>query len=167
MYGVWLGFRDGRESGLDQQADRRGFLSTVIKVSAAVIGAVVVIPSVGLLLQPIIQGSKKKRAKILFKTPEDGRSAGFVLARIEGAEETDPGVFVKQQDGKVTCLSAVCTHAGCAVQWQSDANQFYCPCHQGRFDARGTNISGPPPRPLDSMVAILENGEVIVEVEEV
>ena len=151
---------------MSEQADRRGFLGTVIKASEAIIGAAVLIPSVGLLLQPIIQGGKKKRSKILFKSPEDAKSTSFVLARLEGSEETAPGVFVKQEGGKVTCFSAVCTHAGCAVQWQRENNQFVCPCHQGKFDATGKNVFGPPPRPLDPMQAVLENGEIVVEVEE-
>ena len=30
-------------------------------------------------------------------------------------------------------------------------NDFFCACHEGYYDEFGTNISGPPPRPLDAL----------------
>ncbi len=41
-------------------------------------------------------------------------------------------------------LSSVCPHLGCQVHWQSHKKEFYCPCHQGRFNADGVGIAGPP-----------------------
>jgi hypothetical protein len=46
-------------------------------------------------------------------------------------------------------LDGTCTHEGCFVSWMANDNRFGCDCHAARFAADGTNISGPPPRPLD------------------
>lgn len=60
-------------------------------------------------------------------------------------------LFVTQKPDKTyLALSAVCTHKGCEVGWRKDDHQFLCPCHQGRFDAQGKNVGGPPRRPLST-----------------
>jgi len=41
-------------------------------------------------------------------------------------------------------LSSTCPHLGCQVHWEGANNRFFCPCHNGAFDADGTGISGPP-----------------------
>jgi Rieske Fe-S protein len=41
-------------------------------------------------------------------------------------------------------LSSVCPHLGCQVHWEGQNERFFCPCHNGAFDARGVGISGPP-----------------------
>lgn len=41
-------------------------------------------------------------------------------------------------------LSNVCPHLGCKVNWETQNNRFFCPCHNGAFDADGVSISGPP-----------------------
>ncbi len=43
-----------------------------------------------------------------------------------------------------TALSSVCPHLGCNVQWQPRENRYFCPCHNGAFDADGQGIAGPP-----------------------
>lgn len=41
-------------------------------------------------------------------------------------------------------LSSVCPHLGCQVHWQVTQSRFFCPCHNGVFDAEGFAKSGPP-----------------------
>ena len=50
--------------------------------------------------------------------------------------------------GKVTTLSAKCTHQGCSVKWDAGANGWLCPCHGSRFSATGQVVNGPAERPL-------------------
>ncbi len=53
-----------------------------------------------------------------------------------------------------------CTHQGCPVRPDVDADDagallgFVCPCHGGRFDARGAPVSGPPKRPLNQTAIV-------------
>jgi len=40
--------------------------------------------------------------------------------------------------------SSVCPQLGCQVHWEGQNNRFFCPCHNGAFDAEGNPIAGPP-----------------------
>ena len=65
------------------------------------------------------------------------------------AENTTAGrLFVGSFGGQFRVLDGTCTHEGCFVSWLGGENQFDCPCHNARFAADGSNISGPPPSPL-------------------
>jgi Rieske Fe-S protein len=54
----------------------------------------------------------------------------------------------RDQDGKVTLLSPVCTHMACTVQWNRAEKSWDCPCHGARFDANGEVLNGPAIKPL-------------------
>ena len=45
----------------------------------------------------------------------------------------------------IAAISNTCTHLGCVIQ-TTDIG-FDCPCHGSRFDAEGTVLAGPAPRP--------------------
>jgi menaquinol-cytochrome c reductase iron-sulfur subunit len=65
----------------------------------------------------------------------------------------------------VHAFSATCTHLGCQVHWNGDAQKFICPCHGGAYDSQGRVIEGPPPRSLDRVQARLDdsNTDVLVQ----
>ncbi len=46
--------------------------------------------------------------------------------------------------GDFTALSSVCPHLGCQVHWQVAEERYFCPCHNGTFDATGVATGGPP-----------------------
>jgi glycine/D-amino acid oxidase-like deaminating enzyme/nitrite reductase/ring-hydroxylating ferredoxin subunit len=50
--------------------------------------------------------------------------------------------------GKVTQLSPVCTHLGCEVRWNNAEHTWDCPCHGSRFTPNGAVLSGPAETPL-------------------
>jgi Rieske Fe-S protein len=56
--------------------------------------------------------------------------------------------IARGEDGSVRELSAVCTHLGCIVQWNSIEQTWDCPCHGSRFAADGHVINGPAISPL-------------------
>lgn len=57
----------------------------------------------------------------------------------------------KDESGAVTERSAVCTHLGCIVRWNSGEKSWDCPCHGSRFDPRGRVIEGPAVSDLASV----------------
>lgn len=62
----------------------------------------------------------------------------------------DPAVIVRLADGSFVAFDAVCTHAGCTVQWDRQDRVLLCPCHGAAFDPaqRGAVIQGPTNQPL-------------------
>ncbi|MBD2114764.1 MULTISPECIES: ubiquinol-cytochrome c reductase iron-sulfur subunit [Cyanophyceae] len=61
-------------------------------------------------------------------------------------------------------VSAVCTHAGCTVAWNSEQKLFACPCHASNFNTDGTVDSGPAREPLETFEAKVEGDQVLVKV---
>jgi cytochrome b6-f complex iron-sulfur subunit len=76
--------------------------------------------------------------------------------------EVAAGVYIANQDGVIYAMSPVCTHLGCLVNFNRHKNEFLCPCHEGKYDASGNVISGPPPEPLMRLPVKVENGRVYV-----
>jgi thiosulfate dehydrogenase [quinone] large subunit len=62
----------------------------------------------------------------------------------------DPGVLVKLADGKIVAFDAVCTHAGCTVEWDPSYDLLVCPCHGAAFDPAhdAQVVAGPTNTPL-------------------
>jgi isorenieratene synthase len=60
-------------------------------------------------------------------------------------------IFVGRRGDRVVALDGRCTHMGCPVAFDADADRFRCPCHGGIFDGDGRPIAGPPVRPLDAL----------------
>ena len=73
-----------------------------------------------------------------------------------------PALLVLGPNGNYHALSATCTHLGCTVQYRPDLHEVWCACHNGLYGLNGRNISGPPPRPLESYEVILKGNEIYV-----
>ena len=76
----------------------------------------------------------------------------------------DPAFVVHTSGSNFAAFSAVCTHAGCTVQFDSGNMQFVCPCHGGAYDARtGQVLAGPPPSPLTAIPVHVVDGQIRVD----
>lgn len=54
-------------------------------------------------------------------------------------------------DGELHTHSAVCTHLGCVVAWNSVEMSWDCPCHGSRFDGFGRVLTGPAVKDLPAV----------------
>ncbi len=54
----------------------------------------------------------------------------------------------RDEDGRLTTRSAVCSHLGCIVRWNAAEHSWDCPCHGSRFSRTGDVITGPATAPL-------------------
>jgi Rieske Fe-S protein len=71
------------------------------------------------------------------------RGQGKVIER-DGAKVA----AYRDPSGAVTLRSAICTHMGCVVGWNTAERTWDCPCHGSRFKPSGDVISGPAEAPL-------------------
>lgn len=55
----------------------------------------------------------------------------------------------RDRRGKVTTLSAKCTHMGCTVKWNPTERTWDCPCHGSRYAPTGEVVNGPAAQPLE------------------
>jgi thiosulfate dehydrogenase [quinone] large subunit len=76
----------------------------------------------------------------------------------------EPAYVVHSAANTFVAFSAVCTHAGCVVGFDSSRLEFICPCHGGRYDAKtGQVVAGPPPSPLPPIPVHVVNGAIRVD----
>jgi len=73
-----------------------------------------------------------------------------------------PVILIRGVKGEFHAFAATCTHLDCIVQYRSDTKQIWCACHNGIYDLKGRNVSGPPPKPLEEFSVTLVNDEIIV-----
>jgi glycine/D-amino acid oxidase-like deaminating enzyme/nitrite reductase/ring-hydroxylating ferredoxin subunit len=55
----------------------------------------------------------------------------------------------RDDKGSLHVRSAVCSHLGCIVSWNSTEHTWDCPCHGSRFTPDGKLLNGPALGPLD------------------
>lgn len=71
--------------------------------------------------------------------------------------------IVTTKDGiKDFGINAVCTHLGCVVPWNKQANRFICPCHGSQYNDEGKVVRGPAPLSLALAHVSVENGNIAV-----
>ncbi len=71
-------------------------------------------------------------------------------------------VQIERRGDQVIARSLLCTHQGCEVQWRPEDQEYFCPCHEGRFDADGRVIEGIPQEPLRTLPVTREADAVII-----
>lgn len=136
---------------------RRTFLDWLITFSGTAVGAFVLYPVARYLVPPRIPEAATNRVVVA----KDGEVApgSFKIFPFGG----HPGILIHTATGEYRALSAECTHLGCTVQYRSQDHVVWCACHNGVYDLAGRNVSGPPPRPLESYTVHVVGGEVVVE----
>jgi len=79
---------------------------------------------------------------------------------INSADELKPGeggilregihkiALYRNENGELVRRSAVCTHVGCIVHWNSFERCWDCPCHGSQFAPDGAVLNGPAVKPL-------------------
>lgn len=73
-----------------------------------------------------------------------------------------PVIVFRTAAGELRALTATCTHLACTVQYRASREDIWCACHNGVYDANGTNISGPPPRPLTRLDVAVRGEKIVI-----
>lgn len=79
-------------------------------------------------------------------------------------------IWINKKTVPYVAFSGKCPHLGCAFKWRQHktlGQVFLCPCHLSIYDASGTVLDGPAPRPLDAIpVRVSAGGDVeIIDME--
>jgi len=153
--------------------DRRSFFK---ETAAILIGAVsTLVPLVSGLVMFFDPLRKKAKAgdfvfvASLTALPEDGLPRKFpVIAGHTDAWNKFPpapvgAVYLRRVGKTVEALNVVCPHAGCFVDFDSEAKNFLCPCHNSSFALNGkiNDPSSPTPRAMDKLTAEIRKGNEV------
>jgi thiosulfate dehydrogenase [quinone] large subunit len=78
-------------------------------------------------------------------------------------ESGEPGILIRTATDAVCAFSAVCTHEGCTVDYDTASKELICPCHGARFDPlqNGKAVAGPTRTPLAELPVKI-SGEYII-----
>jgi menaquinol-cytochrome c reductase iron-sulfur subunit len=148
---------------------RRTFLTYGIFAIGGLIAAALGIPLVGSLVLPTLRTRKpdwvSAGAASQFTVGQPKLGEVTITIRDGWSERREKKALwvVRKGDNDFRVYNGQCVHLGCAYSWKSDQNEFYCPCHGGRYSPDGVVLGGPPPRPLDLLPSRVESGNLLVE----
>ncbi|MGE0201381.1 MAG: ubiquinol-cytochrome c reductase iron-sulfur subunit [Candidatus Melainabacteria bacterium] len=138
---------------------RRTFLRGVLAVFAAGWAAMMATPVFKYLNSSAAKSAGEEVASVSLGSPDamaPGTGRNFQFGH-------KPALIIKGVDGQFHAYDAMCTHLGCTVQYTTPREGIWCACHGGKYDPEtGTNIAGPPPKPLKRLEVAVVNDEVIV-----
>lgn len=148
--------------------ERRGFLSflSTILMGTGLAGSYGVFAAyAGRFLFPNSNGNKAWQFVSTLDSMTIGASRSYVTPAGQKV------VVARQNEGddaeSFIALSSVCPHLGCAVHWESQNDRFFCPCHNGAFDALGKPTEGPPAQANQELTRFplkVEKGLLYIEV---
>ncbi len=75
---------------------------------------------------------------------------------------SDTVMVIRASETAVVALSAICTHAGCSMNFDSSQSLLVCPCHGSQFSESGAVVTGPARRPVRVYSATLANNIITV-----
>jgi len=137
--------------------NRRGFVNWLLGTSAAGVALAILYPVVRYIVPPPSAESATSSVTLPFAPADIGPNEGKAFRF-----GNRPGLLVRTPSGELRAFSAVCTHLACTVQYKSEDSRIWCACHNGYFDLNGTNVAGPPPRPLDAFEVNVRGDEIVV-----
>jgi cytochrome b6-f complex iron-sulfur subunit len=137
---------------------RRSFIKWLLGFSIVATLGGVLTPIIGYLWPPA-RKSTGQGSRVRVASLAELEAAGGLIVPVED----QPVMLTIGANQETNAFSAICTHLGCVVKWESTGRYIVCPCHDGRFNAQtGAVISGPPPRPLPRLNITIDDDDVYV-----
>ena len=125
---------------------RRTLLNWLLGTSAGALIASIVYPVARFVSPPPTPEATTNQVDGGFTNDPEFFDKGFKILRF-GQE---PVILIRVAEADFRAFAATCTHLDCIVDFRVDKQLIWCWCHNGVYDLQGTNIGGPPPRPLRS-----------------
>ena len=151
-----------------QDETRRRFFSSITNGILSVIGGILAVLGGGAVLSSTMRRQEDWLAASNLHELPDNEPTPVTLSvmRLDGYRDTleRRTIFlIKQGEASVAAFDSRCTHLGCLVAWDTEAQVFKCPCHGGVFDRSGVVMDGPPPEPLVKIATRIEGDRVLVQ----
>lgn len=152
-----------------QQVSRRQFLNYTLLGVGGFMAAGLLISPVRMAIDPVLKSSSDGDLANVGISVDDITSEpqriDWSVDQVDGWYESQVNrsawVF-KNENDEVIAFSPVCKHLGCVVSWEGSdqyPNEFFCPCHDGRYYKDGRNVPGSPPlAPLDEFEMEIRDG---------
>ncbi|HLR66316.1 QcrA and Rieske domain-containing protein [Virgibacillus alimentarius] len=152
-----------------QQVSRRTFLNYTLTGLGGFMAAGMLVPMLRMAVDPVLQtsggGDFTNVGLAVDDITTEPQRVDWKIDQVDGWYESEVSksawVF-KNDKNEIVAFSPVCKHLGCVVSWEGNEdypNEFFCPCHNGRYYKDGTNVPHTPPlAPLDEYDQKIENG---------
>ncbi|WP_414043037.1 ubiquinol-cytochrome c reductase iron-sulfur subunit [Macrococcus sp. EM39E] len=144
---------------MSQRVTRRQFLNYSLMGVGSFMAAGMVLPMGRFALDPVFKsgeaGDMITTSLKVSEITEEPTKVDFKYEQKDAwyTSEVTDFAWVFKEGENIVAMSPVCKHLGCTVTWNGDKsnpNQFFCPCHNGRYEKNGANVPGTPPLgPLD------------------
>lgn len=137
-----------------QQVSRRQFLNYTLTGVGGFMAAGMLAPMVRFAIDPVLQASGGSDMHPVVEVSEittEPQRFDWTVEQVDAwytSDVTKSAWVYKDENDEIVALSPVCKHLGCSVNWAGDENypdQFYCPCHDGRYYKDGVNVPDTPP----------------------
>ncbi len=122
----------------EQQPSRRGVLASAL-MGLGLLAAYGTLGVQGLLF--LLPRRRRPRTRLLFA----GRIDDYEMDGVKTVYDLEgTAILIRRTSAGLEAFDSTCPHLGCKVLWQAEDDNFFCPCHNGIFDAAGVGIAGPP-----------------------
>jgi Rieske Fe-S protein len=130
----------------ENRLSRRRWVTWLLGTSVGATIAAFVYPIVRYLIPPEASEPSLTEFELEVKASDVRPNSGRIVP-VGGK----PVLLFRTAGGELKALTAKCTHLDCTVQYREARSDIWCACHNGTYDTKGMNVSGPPPRPLKSL----------------
>jgi menaquinol-cytochrome c reductase iron-sulfur subunit len=157
------------------EESRRKFIVVSTLGVSAICGIFPIASGITTILDPVRKSAGKQikvpwtKVAPLQNLAEDGKPAKFevILEQVKDAWTTYKNVpvgavYLTRKGDEVKAFNLKCPHLGCAVDFRSKSNDYFCPCHNSTFGLDGSvaDANSPSPRGMDTMDTKVEDGVV-------
>ncbi|MGG1659674.1 ubiquinol-cytochrome c reductase iron-sulfur subunit [Brevibacillus sp. NRS-1366] len=156
--------------GDKREISRRTFLNYALMGTGGFLAAGMITPMIRFAVDPLLQGHAGGDSVAVGSPDEFGaepKRVEFKVHTKDGwyeSESTMSAWVTKNEKGEILALSPICKHLGCTVNWNESPdhpNQYFCPCHLGRYSINGEHILGTPPTAsLDEYETEVKDGKL-------
>ena len=161
MWAVLLGsiFKNSRKLKLPNFTDRREVISLASIAGLSILGVVIGKAFTRKAQSNLQSQSSSSSSQAIAKVSDISIGKAIHIKDAQGA----PGYIFRTKAG-VFAYSAICTHQGCTVNFNSDNSHFQCPCHGAEFDpANGAKVlAGPAPSPLTKIKISVQGNNIFL-----